>query len=83
MGLFRKVKNKIDETAIKQTVSHNARVMGLLDTVIDKKIASFTKKGVPLTVERLMEGSGMLVKMVGIPEQEIRGRIEEKLKELE
>jgi hypothetical protein len=73
-------KEKADKAVITQNTAYSNKLYGLLDTVIDKKIANFAKKGVPLTVERLMEGSGMLVKMVGIPEQEIRGRIEEKLK---
>lgn len=55
-------------------ISNNQAMLNTLDMTIRKKISNFQKKEIPLTMERLMEGSHILIK-IGISEQTIREHI--------
>lgn len=54
------------------------RTSKLLDAVIDKKIRSFEKKGVPMTMERLITGHEPLLKL-GLTKEDICERIAERI----
>lgn len=74
-------KDKAD-TKLIETSLMSGGILSTLDTAIDSKIKSFSKHGIPITLNRLMEGSEVLIRIVRIPEQTIRDHIVERCKEM-
>jgi hypothetical protein len=56
------------------SIAGNSAMLNTLDMTIRQKISNFQKKGIPITLDRLMEGSSILIK-IGMSETVIREHI--------
>lgn len=75
---FNNKKDKLEEAKIKSGYAQHEKMVNLFDKMLESKISNFKKKGIPLTEDRLIQGSSALQKL-GLSEQEMRERIRERL----